>query len=213
MFEQKLPADLKVTESISNSGEHSMSLEHLVLRSSLDTTEDDVIGPYYRRRAPFRAKVSPPMAAGEALIISGTVWSFRTKRPIPDCLLEVWQANAAGHYDNEDPAHQPNPNSFTNRSRLHCDGHGRYELETIFPGAYRLDPTTWRSPHLHFLIRAIGFKSLVTQLFFEGAPYLDTDPFVKRSLIIPLLEDAGEIGTYRRGVFDIVLADDVDEPN
>jgi protocatechuate 3,4-dioxygenase beta subunit len=74
-----------------------------------------------------------------------------------------------------------------------------------------MDATTWRSPHLHFRVRAIGLKTLVTQLFFEGARYLDTDPFVKRSLIIPLRQAAGGAGSYKRGRFDIVLTDDVDE--
>lgn len=211
MRDSEEPADLKLTEAVGNTGEHSMVPEQLALRRSSDPTEDDVIGPYYRRRAPFCAKISPPMAAGDVIVIGGRVWSFHAKRPIGGCLLDVWQASAAGHYDNDDPTHQPNPRAFANRARLHCDEHGRYELETIFPGPYRMDATTWRSPHLHFLVRALGFKTLVTQLFFEGAPYLATDPFVKRSLIIPLHQVAGEAGGYRRGTFDIVLADDVDE--
>jgi protocatechuate 3,4-dioxygenase beta subunit len=205
------PADFKVTEAVGNAGEHSMTSEHLALRTASDPTADDVIGPYYRRRAPYRAKVSPPRAPGEVLVISGRVWSFHSKRPIPDCLLDVWQANADGHYDNEDPAHPPRPPPLVNRARLHCDEHGYYELETIFPGPYLMDVTTWRSPHLHFLVRAIGYKTLVTQLFFAGAPYLDSDPFVKRSLIIPLRDVLAEASKFRNGTFDIVLADDVDE--
>ena len=207
-----LPAQFQVTEAIGNVGEHALSQEHLAFRRSRDPTEDDVIGPYYRRHAPFRAKISPPMASGEVLVISGTVWSFHTKRPIGSCLLDVWQANAAGHYDNDDPQHPPKPQAFTDRSRFFCDEKGRYELETIFPGPYRMDATTWRSPHLHFLVRAIGFKTLVTQLFFEDAPYLKTDPFVKPSLIIPLRDAPGDTGNYKHGIFNIVLADDVDEP-
>lgn len=206
-----LPTAFNVTEALGNAGEHSMSSQQLALRKASDPTEDDVIGPYYRRRAPYRAKISPPMSPGEVLIISGRVWSFHSKRPIRDCLLDVWQANANGHYDNDDPTHPPPPHTFLNRARLHCDEHGYYELETIFPGPYKMDATTWRSPHLHFLVRAIGFKTLVTQLFFASAPYLDTDPFVKRSLIIELRDVAAQTGKYRRGTFDIVLADDVDE--
>jgi catechol 1,2-dioxygenase len=207
----ELPTDFKLTEALGNTGEHALVPELLALRRSRDPTEDDIIGPFYRRRAPFRAKISPPMAAGDVLVITGRVWSFHTKSPIGGCLLDVWQANAEGRYDNEDPAHPPKPHTFINRSRFYCDEHGRYELETILPGPYQIDSTTWRSPHLHFLVRAIGLKTLVTQLFFEGAPYLDTDPFVKRSLIISLQEVAAEAGNYRHGKFDIVLANDVDD--
>jgi protocatechuate 3,4-dioxygenase beta subunit len=207
----EMPADFRPTEAVGNAGEHTLSPEHLALRRSRDPTEDDVIGPYYRRYAPFRAKISPPLAGGEVLVITGRVWSFRTEKPIGGCLLDLWQADAAGHYDNDDPSHPPKPHTFINRTRLYSNEHGRYELETIFPGPYRMDATTWRSPHLHILVRAIGFKTLVTQLFFEGAPYLDTDPFVKRSLIIPLRDVAAEVGKYRHGTFDIVLSDDIDE--
>jgi len=211
MLDTEVPADFRLTEAIGNAGEHAFSPEHLALRRSGDLTEDDVIGPYYRRHAPFRAKISPAMAVGDVIVITGRVWSFRKKTPIGGCLLDVWQADAAGHYDNEDSAHPPKPHTFINRSRFHCDERGHYELDTTFPGPYRMDATTWRSPHLHFLVRAIGYKTLVTQLFFEGAPYLETDPFVKRSLIIPLRDVVAEAGNYRHGTFDIVLADDIDE--
>lgn len=207
----ELSVDFKLTEAIGNAGEHSLSSVHLADRRLRDPTEDDVIGPYYRRHAPFRAKISPPMALGEALVISGIVWSFHTRSPVAGVLLDIWQADADGHYDNDNPTHPPGPHTFINRARFPCDEHGRYELETIFPGPYQMDPTTWRSPHLHFLVRAIGMRTLVTQLFFEGAPYLDTDPFVKKSLIIPLHDVSTNKGNYRHGRFDIVLADDVDE--
>lgn len=206
--QRELADDLRLTEAVGYAGELPTQMH---LRPTGDPTEDDVIGPYYRHRAPFRAKVSPPMAAGAALFITGRVWSLSNRRPVGGCLLDVWQADVAGHYDNDNPLHPPGTGRFTNRARFNCDEEGCYELETVYPGPYRMDATTWRSPHLHFLVRALRFRTLVTQLFFNGAPYLDTDPFVKRSLIIPLREMTAEAGTYLHGTFDIVLADDVDE--
>jgi catechol 1,2-dioxygenase len=203
--------NFNVTEAVGNAGEHALPPDRIALRREHDPTEDDVIGPYYRRHSPFRAKLTPPMAAGEVLVIAGTVWSFRTRTPVANCLLDLWQADALGHYDNDDATHPPDRHSFVDRTRSNCDEHGRYEFETIFPGPYRMDATTWRSPHIHFLVRAIGQKTLITQLFFQGAPYLETDPFVKASLIIPLREIAGDTGNYRHGRFDIVLAEDIDE--
>ena len=211
MPDRDAPDELKVTESVGNAGEHSMSLERRQFRKAADPTEDDVLGPYYRRHAPFRAKISPPMAKGDVLVVSGRVWRFRTRRVIPDCLLDVWQADEDGHYDNEDPAHPPAPHSFRHRARFYSDERGHYELETIYPGPYKMDATTWRSPHLHIIARAIGFKTLVTQLFFAGAAYLETDPFVKPSLIMPVRKQAAGAETYKICTFDIVLADDVDE--
>jgi catechol 1,2-dioxygenase len=205
---EREPGELRVTESVGNLGEPASA--HLDSRGPAPT-EDDVLGPYYRAGAPYRAKISPPMAAGRTLSISGRVWSVRTRRAVPGCLLDLWQANADGHYDNEDPKHPPSAHSFVNRARTNTDERGYYEIETIYPGPYKMDATTWRSPHIHFIARAVGSKTLVTQLFFAGAPYLDTDPFVKKSLIIELKERASPGGIFLLGVFDIVLAGDIEE--
>jgi catechol 1,2-dioxygenase len=205
---EQTPGELRVTESIGNLGEPvSTHLDSL----GREPTEDDVLGPYYRAGAPYRAKICPPMAEGKALSISGRVWGVRARRPVAGCLLDLWQANARGHYDNDDPKDPPSRHSFVNRARTYTDERGYYEIETIYPGPYKMDATTWRSPHIHFIARAVGLKTLVTQLFFTGAPYLDTDPFVKKSLIIELDETAAPGGIFLRGTFDIVLAGDIDE--
>jgi len=203
-----MPAIFTPTESVGNVGEITAAAR--ASRMAGTPTEDDVIGPYYRAGAPFRAKISPPMASGNVLLIAGSIWSFRRRRPISNCVLDVWQADAEGHYDNEDPTQPPSRSMFQSRARLLSGEHGGYELETILPGPYQMDATTWRSPHLHFLVRAVGFKTLITQLFFEGSPYLDTDPFVKPSLIIKLADQSGDVGNYKRGVFQIVLDDDIE---
>jgi catechol 1,2-dioxygenase len=200
--------ELHVTESIGNLGE--IPPGRLDVRGS-EPTDDDVLGPYYRAGVPYRAKISPPMATGRTLSISGRVWSVRTGRPIPGCLLDLWQANAEGHYDNDDPTHPPSAHSFVNRARTHTDERGYYEFETVFPGPYKMDEKTWRSPHIHFIVRAVGLKTLVTQLFFAGAPYLGMDPFVKKSLIIELTEKSAPGGRFLIGTFNIVLAADIDE--
>lgn len=207
------PQALLVTEAVGNVGEHSLDGSALIARLERDPTEDDVLGPYYRRGAPYRAKVCPPLSDGQVLEIFGRVLGVNTQRPIFGALLDIWQANAQGHYDNDDPTHPPGPHRYANRTRLVCDERGAYEFETIYPGPYKMDEHTWRSPHIHFIVRAIGFRTLVTQLFFAGAEYLDSDPFMKPSLIIPLTEVSMPSGSYWRGRFDIVLGVDVDPSN
>jgi protocatechuate 3,4-dioxygenase beta subunit len=113
----EMPASLGLTEAIGNAGERKIEPQSPTLRQVGGPTEDDVIGPYYRRCAPYRAKISPALAPGKVLVISGRIWSFRLKRPIADSILDVWQANTDGHYDNEDLAageliHQPCPCSM-----------------------------------------------------------------------------------------------------
>jgi len=168
-------------------------------------TAGDVLGPFYRRGAPFCTRVSPLLAPGDVLVVSGHV-SSETGEPLRAALIEIWQASAAGHYDNDDPAHPPLPNKFTYRARFKTDRDGYYEFETVYPGPYKMDERTWRTPHIHYRVHARHHKLLTTQLFFDGAPYLDTDPFRKASLTIRLQATQAPAGAYWRGKFNIVLA-------
>src|SRR5262249_49963050 len=70
-------------------------------------TEDNILGPYYREGAPYRAKITPPLAKGTTLVIRGRVWGFDTKKPLVNALLDIWQADADGRYDNDDATKPP----------------------------------------------------------------------------------------------------------
>jgi hypothetical protein len=102
--------------------------------ATLTPTEDNILGPYHRRGAPFRAKITPPLEPGETMVIRGRVWSVTSKKPLAGATLDIWQANAAGRYDNDDPAAPPKPGVYVNRARLITDETGYYEYETIKPG-------------------------------------------------------------------------------
>ncbi|MBL8792346.1 MAG: hypothetical protein JNM56_00425 [Planctomycetia bacterium] len=179
---------------------------NLQLPEKAGATEDNILGPYYRTGAPFRGKVTPPLEPGKVLLISGRVWGLDTRRPLANAVLDVWQANAKGRYDNDDPKNPPAKDVFLNRTRLLTDETGYYEFESIHPGAYQIGPKEWRPSHIHYLVRVPGYKTLVTQLYFKGDPHNATDDFIKESLIIDLREQKGNGGNYSVGVFDIVLA-------
>jgi protocatechuate 3,4-dioxygenase beta subunit len=169
-------------------------------------TEDNILGPFYRKGALFRGKVTPPLEPGVVLLIQGRVWGFDTKKPLASAVLDLWQADEKGRYDNDDPAKPPAANEFKNRARLITDEDGRYEYETIHPGPYKLDAETWRPCHIHYLVRAKGYKQLVTQLYFEGDPHNAGDVFIKKSLIIPIKKVQVGKQSYEAGTFDVVLA-------
>jgi len=170
-------------------------------------TEDNILGPFHRANAPFRAKVTPPLEPGTVVVIKGRVFGHDTRRPLANAVIDIWQANHQGRYDNDDPKHPPAADVFVNRARVITDENGAYEYETIKPGAYRIDRTTWRPSHIHYWIRATGYRELVTQLYFRGDEHQKTDAWIKESLIIDLREQKTAGGqTYRTGVFDIVLA-------
>ncbi|MDJ1159157.1 protocatechuate 3,4-dioxygenase subunit beta [Chelatococcus sp. SYSU_G07232] len=116
---------------------------------------------------------------GERIIVSGRVLD-EDGRPVPDTLIEIWQANAAGRYihkvDQHDAPLDPN---FTGAGRCVTDAEGRYRFVTVKPGAYpwRNHPNAWRPAHIHFSLFGHSFLSrLVTQMYFPGDPLFAYDP-------------------------------------
>ena len=172
----------------------------------LDPGDDDLITNY----------ASDGEAIGQRIIVHGRVLD-ENGRPVPNTLIEVWQANAGGRYrhvsDRYVAALDPN---FGGCGRCLSDGEGRYAFRTIQPGAYpwrnRVDD--WRPAHIHFSIFGPAFVTrLITQMYFEGDPLIPHCPIVNTipdrdaidRLIAPLdLKAAVPLDTlaYR---FDIVL--------
>jgi protocatechuate 3,4-dioxygenase beta subunit len=185
-------------------GSSAPQLLDATLPEGVKATEDNIQGPFYRKLAPFRAKVTPPLEAGTVLLITGRVWALDTRKPL-EAVIDIWQANAAGRYDNDDRKNPPDPEVFVNRARLRTDEQGRYEFESIHPGAYK-DGSMWRPPHIHYRVQAAGYRTLITQLYFEGDPHQAGDAFIKKELIIKLEKQKKGEAEYERGVFDIVLA-------
>jgi catechol 1,2-dioxygenase len=146
------PTRFAVTENIGNIGEISAAISDDEIPSG-PPTSDDVLGPYYRPFAPFRYKVSAVLESGRLLVVFGTVWAYDTKLPIR-ADFDIWQANRKGVYDNQNSPDARRP--YINRTRMVSDEIGNYEFETIHPGPYKLDETTWRAPHIHFIVRSPG---------------------------------------------------------
>ena len=100
--------------------------------------------------------------------------------PVPDGMIEIWQANAAGRYAHEVDDHDaPLDPNFSGAGRCVTDDEGRYRFVTVKPGAYpwRNHPNAWRPNHIHFSVfgRAIT-ERLVTQMYFPGDPLFPFDP-------------------------------------
>jgi catechol 1,2-dioxygenase len=208
-----LPADAQPTASSGNLGAYATYLQEKPPQAgggkrpaNWALTEDNILGPFHRRGAPFRAKITPPLEPGTVLVIKGRVWGHDTRKPLPNAVIDIWQANARGRYDNDDPKNPPAASIFVNRARVITDENGAYEYETIHPGAYRIGPETWRPPHIHYWIRATGYRELITQLYFRGDPHQKGDNWIKDSLIIDLREHKQANGVYKSGAFDIILA-------
>jgi protocatechuate 3,4-dioxygenase, beta subunit len=116
---------------------------------------------------------------GERIILTGRVLDS-DGRPVPDALVEIWQANGAGRYAHAVDDHPaPLDPNFTGAGRCVTDSAGRYRFVTIKPGAYpwRNHHNAWRPAHIHFSLFGRAFtQRLVTQMYFPGDPLFPLDP-------------------------------------
>jgi catechol 1,2-dioxygenase len=166
-------------------------------------TEADIEGPYDRPGAPLRSDLTTPDLDGERLVLRGVVRTaaMRTTEcePLAGALLDVWQADAAGHYDN-DGSRAHDPRALILRGRVRTDASGRYELRTIVPGRYR-NGDTYRPAHIHVKVIAQDRPPLTTQLYFPGDPFSASDPFFGEARVVAIERDRGALAA----AFDFAL--------
>jgi protocatechuate 3,4-dioxygenase beta subunit len=153
---------------------------------------------------------------GERIIVHGQVLDGNG-RPVPNVLVEFWQANAGGRYRHKNDNYvAPIDPNFGGCGRTITDEAGHYSFRTVKPGPYpwRNHVNSWRPAHIHFSVFGSGFvQRLITQMYFEGDPLIPICPIVQtipdpkaiERLIAPLDLNASvplDTLAYR---FDIVL--------
>jgi catechol 1,2-dioxygenase len=158
-------------------------------------------GPFYRTGAPFRGKLSLPGEAGTTFVLSGRVWAYDTKRPLPGVVLDFWHVDMQEKYSD-------GVTDFRNRGRVVSAENGQYEVEGIRPIPYRPNPAGapefWRCAHFHLVAVCPGYQPLVTEIHFQ-ADAKKNDPMYRVENAIAV-EDRNVNGkTFQTGVFDLVL--------
>ena len=155
-------------------------------------------------------------AVGERIRVHGHVLDENAK-PVPNTLVEVWQANAGGRYRHvKDTYFAPLDPNFGGCGRTITDDSGYYEFMTIRPGAYPWPNrgNEWRPMHIHFSIFGSGFgQRLISQMYFEGDPLIARCPIAHTiksqgqidRLVAPLDMGASKPMDYLAYRFDIVL--------
>jgi hydroxyquinol 1,2-dioxygenase len=189
-------------------------------------TESTVFGPFFVTNSPRFANGDNIAngAPGEPCYMEGYVRSL-SGEAVPNARVEIWQADDEGHYDVQ-VAGLPAPRG---RGHLFTDSDGRYAFWSVRPSAYPIpndgpvgdllaaaNRGPMRPAHVHFMITAPGYQALVTHVFAEGDPYLDSDAVfgVKTSLITPFerhepgaAPDGSQVNTpYYTARYDFTLA-------
>ena len=151
-----------------------------------ERTGGALLGPFYRGNSPHYElgdSIVQSETLGSPLFVSGQVLDTQLE-PISHAKVDVWQASPVGLYENQDP-HQPEMNL---RGHFFTDAQGAFNFKSIRPAGYPV-PThgpvgdllriqqrhPYRPAHLHFVVVADGYSTLISQIFADDAEYLDSD--------------------------------------
>jgi protocatechuate 3,4-dioxygenase beta subunit len=145
-------------------------------------------GPYFTPDSPERASLLEAGMGGQRLVVAGTVLTTDC-RPVRRALLDFWQADDAGQYDNQ---------GYRLRGHQFSDDRGGWRLETVLPGLY-----TGRTRHIHVKVQAPDGPVLTTQLYFPGEPANERDGIFSPELLVGDVRDRGD---RRTASFTFVLA-------
>lgn len=192
----------------------SMLVDAFANQAGDGITDSTVMGPFYagpQRELKKGDSILLREERGEPLVVKGHVADARG-RPIAGAKVEVWQAAPNRLYDVQD-ASQPRGHL---RATFTTDEHGAYEFKTAVPPSYpipndgpagqllgKLGRHPFRPAHVHFMITAAGYRTLVTHLFLAGDKYLGSDAVfgVKPSLVVkPAMQDGTMSVTYDFGL-------------
>jgi catechol 1,2-dioxygenase len=205
----------------------SMLVDAINNRKPSGASESTVLGPFHVPDAP-----ELPMGAdicreakGEPMLVSGRILDT-AGQPIEGVKIDVWQANDDGFYDVQQKGIQP---EFNLRGVFRTGADGRYRFRAVKPKFYpipddgtvgdllkRLGRHPYRPAHLHYILSAPGFETLVTHIFDPDDPYIHSDAVfgVKQSLMAAFrpvtdpaaIAEAGMPGPFLAVEHDFVLA-------
>ena len=183
------------------------------MADKLIPTPSQTVGPFFHLGLdhPEWSDLTVGNPVGERIVIEGRVLDG-DGMPVPDALIELWQANAAGRYAQPDDQQTEKPLDprFRGFGRCATDAEGRFRVTTIRPGPVPGRGNSLQAPHINVVFFSRGLlKHLHTRIYFEGEPANATDPLLSsiedaavRGTLLARREGSGSPAHYR---FDIIM--------
>ncbi|HUJ40072.1 MAG TPA: protocatechuate 3,4-dioxygenase subunit alpha [Candidatus Acidoferrales bacterium] len=169
---------------------------------SLQATTSHTVGPFFTIGLTrlIQNEIAGPGVAGERWVISGRVLDG-DGNPVPDALVELWQANSHGKYAHPDDTQQkPVEHGFKGYGRMPTDDAGKFRFSTIKPGPVPGPDGTPQAPHIAVSIFSRGLqRRLVTRIYFPDEPANAADyalslvPKDRRATLIAKKAGAGQL--------------------
>jgi len=132
-------------------------------------TTTDILGPFYRPGSPLRTNLRIANSNGTPIVLKGYIFKEDGKTPINNALVEIWHCDENQVYDNTSA-------EYRYRGGLKTKADGKYEFKSILPVPYQAGEN-WRPAHIHMRVSVPNQQDLITQIYFKGSKYLDTDPW------------------------------------
>lgn len=153
-----------------------------------------------------RVKGKTGVAKGEIIEVYGQVFD-QNMNPIEDVTIDLWQANSHGKYHHpHDTSEAPVDENFQGWAIIQSRTNGKFKFKTVIPGAYPLNTSRQRTPHIHFKISKLGYDSLLTQMYFPNHPLNKKDGLFnhksKEEQVMMTAKKQGYSSQYR---YDIIL--------
>jgi protocatechuate 3,4-dioxygenase alpha subunit len=190
-----------------------------LIPTTLIPTPSQTVGPFFSLGLdrPEWSDLTASNPKGERIIIEGRVVDG-DGAPVPDAVIELWQANAAGRYAHSDDQQTDKPldPNFRGFGRCATDAEGRFRFTTIKPGPVPGRGNSLQAPHINVLLLSRGLLiHLHTRIYFDGEPANAADPLLSsiedaavRNTLLARRQVGGQGDGPARYRFDIVMQGD-----
>ena len=169
-------------------------------------TTTDILGPFYRPGAPLRNNLRLPGSSGTPIVLKGIIVKEDGKTPVNNAFVEIWHCDEHEVYDNAS-------DDYNYRGAQKTKADGKYAFKSILPVPYKADPNSeasWRPAHIHMRVSVPGQQDLITQLYFKGGKYVETDTWASAPQAVNRILDVSKNASGESEiVFNVIMRKEI----